>query len=216
MSNFVVDFYKKEDGSKPLGEFIKSLDVKMKAKVVGNLHLLEEYGNYATEPLSKHLEDGIFELRTILGNNIIRVLYFFDKEKIIIATNGFVKKTQKTPKTEIELAKYEDQIIIVERRQGYMSDLQALTDELMKDSDFKKEYEAIQPELDITRAILNARIREGLTQDELAEKSGISQADISRLEKGTRNPSIALLKRLAEAMNSTLRIEFVPKKICED
>lgn len=105
LSNFVVDFYKKEDGSKPLGEFIKSLDVKMKAKVVGNLHLLEEYGNYATEPLSKHLEDGIFELRTILGNNIIRVLYFFDKEKIIIATNGFVKKTQKTPKTEIELAK---------------------------------------------------------------------------------------------------------------
>lgn len=97
-----------------------------------------------------------------------------------------------------------------------MSDLQALTDELMKDSDFKKEYEAIQPELDITRAILNARIREGLTQVELAEKSGISQADISRLEKGTRNPSIALLKRLAEAMNSTLRIEFVPKKICED
>ena len=106
--------------------------------------------------------------------------------------------------------------ITYRKGQGYMSDLQALTDELMKDSDFKKEYEAIQPELDITRAILNARIREGLTQVELAEKSGISQADISRLEKGTRNPSIALLKRLAEAMNSTLRIEFVPKKICED
>ena len=48
---------------------------------------------------------------------------------------------------------------------------------------------------------------------ELSERSGISQADISRLEKGTRNPSIALLKRLAEAMNSTLKIEFIPKKI---
>ena len=94
-----------------------------------------------------------------------------------------------------------------------MSDLQELTDELMQDPDFKKEYEALQPEMDIKRAILDARIRAGMTQMELAEKSGISQADICRLEKGTRNPSIALLKRLAEAMDSTLRIEFVPKKI---
>ena len=94
-----------------------------------------------------------------------------------------------------------------------MSDLQELTDELMQDPDFKKEYEALQPEMDITRAILDARIRAGMTQMELAEKSGISQADICRLEKGTRNPSIALLKRLADAMDSTLRIEFVPKKI---
>ena len=94
-----------------------------------------------------------------------------------------------------------------------MSDLQKLTEELMQDSEFRKEYEALQPEMDITRAILDARIRAGLTQKELSEKSGISQADICRLEKGTRNPSISLLKRLAEAMGSTLRIEFVPKKM---
>ncbi|WP_022765496.1 helix-turn-helix domain-containing protein [Butyrivibrio sp. XPD2006] len=94
-----------------------------------------------------------------------------------------------------------------------MSDLQELTNELMQDPDFKKEYEALQPEMNITRAILDARIRAGMTQTELAEKSGISQADICRLEKGTRNPSIALLKRLADAMDSTLRIEFVPKKL---
>ena len=93
-----------------------------------------------------------------------------------------------------------------------MSDLQELTNELMQDPDFKKEYEALQPEMNITRTILDARIRAGMTQMELAETSGISQADICRLEKGTRNPSIALLKRLAEAMDSTLRIEFVPKK----
>ncbi|SNU07693.1 Phage-related protein [Lachnospiraceae bacterium] len=105
MSNFVVDFYKEADGSKPLGEFIKNLNVKMKAKVVANLHLLEEYGNLAREPLSKELEDGIFELRTIEGNDIVRILYFFDKGKIIITTNGFVKKRQKTPRSEIDLAK---------------------------------------------------------------------------------------------------------------
>lgn len=92
-----------------------------------------------------------------------------------------------------------------------MSDLQDLTNELMQDDDFRREYEALQPEMDIKRAILDARIKSGLTQMELSEKSGIAQADISRLENGTRNPSLALLKRLAEAMDSTLKIEFVPK-----
>ena len=105
MSYFKVDFYKDKDGRKPLGEFIKSLDIKMKAKVVSNLNLLEEYGNLAREPLSKELEDGIFELRSIVGTDIVRILYFFDKGRIIIATNGFIKKKQKTPRSEIELAK---------------------------------------------------------------------------------------------------------------
>ena len=94
-----------------------------------------------------------------------------------------------------------------------MSDLQRLTDELMLDPEFKKEYDAIQPEMDIKKAILDARIRAGLTQTQLSERSGISQADICRLEKGVRNPSLSLLKRLADALNTTLKIEFVPKKM---
>lgn len=96
-----------------------------------------------------------------------------------------------------------------------MSDLKKLTSELMQDEDFCREYEALQPEMDITRAMLNARIRAGMTQMELSAKSGISQADISRLENGSRNPSLDLLKRLAAAMNTTLRIEFVPNEISE-
>ena len=105
MKNFVIDFYKNENGTKPVGQFIRTLDIKMKAKVVANMHLLEEYGNMAREPLSKELEDGIFELRIIQGDNIVRILYFFDNNRIIIATNGLVKKKQKTPRNEIELAK---------------------------------------------------------------------------------------------------------------
>ena len=96
-----------------------------------------------------------------------------------------------------------------------MSDLSELTNELMSDPEFRKEYEALQPEMDIKRAILDARIQAGMTQTELSEKSGISQADISRLENGTRNPSLALLKRLAEAMDSSLKIEFVPRNIAK-
>lgn len=93
-----------------------------------------------------------------------------------------------------------------------MSDLQDLTNELMQDDEFRKEYEALQPERDITMTILKARKEAGLTQAELSEKSGISQADISRIENGSRNPSIALLQRIADALNATLRIEFVPNK----
>ena len=105
MEKFSVDFYKEADGTKPVGVFIRTLNIKMKAKVVGNLQLLEEYGSMAREPLSKELEDGIFELRTIVGTDIVRILYFFDKGRVIMATNGFVKKKQKTPRSEIELAK---------------------------------------------------------------------------------------------------------------
>ena len=94
-----------------------------------------------------------------------------------------------------------------------MSDLQEVKQELLKDPEFRKEYEALEPEMDIMRAILDARTRAGLTQAELSKKSGISQADISRLENGTRNPSLALLKRLAEAMDSVIKIDFVPKNL---
>ena len=93
-----------------------------------------------------------------------------------------------------------------------MSDLDELTEELLQDPEFKKEYEALQPERDLTMALVQARKEAGLTQEELSEKTGISQADISRLENGSRNPSLALLQRIADALNSTLRIEFVPRK----
>ena len=63
MERFTVDFYRGEDGTKPVGQFIRSLPIQMKSKVIGDLHLLEEYGYLVREPLSKHLEDGIFELR---------------------------------------------------------------------------------------------------------------------------------------------------------
>lgn len=101
---FDVIFYSDEDGDKPVREFIKSLDVKLRAKVVSDLHRLEMLGSDAREPLSKYVGNHIFELRTILGNNIVRILYFFDANKIIVATNGFVKKQQKTPRSEILVA----------------------------------------------------------------------------------------------------------------
>ena len=69
------------------------------------MEILEEKGTELRLPYSEHLEDGIFELRCKLGSNITRILYFFYSGKKIIVTNGFVKKTQKTPPSEINLAK---------------------------------------------------------------------------------------------------------------
>ena len=82
----------------------------------------------------------------------------------------------------------------------------------VQNEDFRKEYEAIQPEMDVIRAIVEARTSQNLTQKELAERTGINQADISKLENGTRNPSVNLLKRLADGMGMMLKIEFVPKQ----
>ena len=93
-----------------------------------------------------------------------------------------------------------------------MKTLKEFKDEQMQDVEFVKEYEAIQPELDVIRAIVDARTSQNMTQKELAERTGINQADISKLENGTRNPSVNLLKRLAEGLGMTLKIEFVPKQ----
>ena len=93
-----------------------------------------------------------------------------------------------------------------------MKTLQQLKAEQMQDPVFAEEYERIQPEMDVIRAIVEARTSQNLTQKELAERTGIHQADISKLENGTRNPSVNLLKRLAGGMGMTLKIEFVPKK----
>ena len=84
--------------------------------------------------------------------------------------------------------------------------------EQLQDKEFRKEYENMQPEFDVIRAIIDARVSQNLTQKELADRTGINQADISKLENGTRNPSIKLLKRLAEGMDMVLKIEFIPKQ----
>lgn len=105
MTKFKVIFYEKENGDCPIEEFMNSLDIKMRAKMIGLLELLEEKEIQLREPYSKIIEDGIFEIRCKVGNNISRVLYFFYFEGKIVLTNGFTKKTQKTPIEEIKLAK---------------------------------------------------------------------------------------------------------------
>lgn len=102
---FAIDYYEDEHGRRPVEEFIDSLDMKMRAKVFGRLALLEEHGQKLGMPFSRHLEDGIYELRTSQGSCNTRVLYFFVIGERAILTHGFMKKTQKTPLREIRRAK---------------------------------------------------------------------------------------------------------------
>ena len=94
-----------------------------------------------------------------------------------------------------------------------MSEFQELLQDQLKDPDFKKEWDDIQPEMDVIRAMIDARIEQNLTQKELAARTGIDQADISKLENGTRNPSLKLLKKLASGLGMQLKIEFVPMQV---
>lgn len=88
-------------------------------------------------------------------------------------------------------------------------DFQKYLDEQLKDPEFKKEWDALEPEFAIIQAIIDARNEEGLTQKELAARSGIAQGDISKMENGNANPSVRTLQRLASAMGKKLKIEFV-------
>ena len=94
-----------------------------------------------------------------------------------------------------------------------MSEFRDLLNEQLKDPEFKKEWDDIQPEMDVIRAMIDNRIAQNLTQKELAERTGINQADISKLENGTINPSLKMLKRLAAGMGMALKIEFVPMTV---
>ena len=85
--------------------------------------------------------------------------------------------------------------------------------EQLKDPVFQAEWEALEPERQIIRAIIEGRERRDLTQQQLAEITGIQQADISRLENGTGNLSLRTLKRLAAGMGMQLKLEFVPKTV---
>ena len=105
MDQFTIEFYETVDGKIPVQEFLMGLDIKMRTKLLMIMKVLQEKGNNLREPYSKHLDDGIYEIRGKIGTNISRVLYFFYYGGKIIITNGFVKKTQRTPKAEIELAK---------------------------------------------------------------------------------------------------------------
>lgn len=93
-----------------------------------------------------------------------------------------------------------------------MSDFKNYLDEQLKNDEFREEYEKMEPEFSIIQAVIDARKLANLTQKELSDKTGIAQSDISKLENGNSNPTLAMLKRLADGMGMTIKLQFVPKR----
>ncbi len=92
-----------------------------------------------------------------------------------------------------------------------MTNYKEFKEQMLSNPEVKAEYDALEPEFDIIQAMITVRKQLNLTQKELSERTGITQADISRIENGTRNPSLAMLKRLAEGLGMRLKLEFIPK-----
>jgi len=101
---FICEYYVAANGSVPVKEFIDALDRRTRAKFWAKIELLEDFGNRLPAPHCKYIKDGIYEFRFIGIEGHIRILYFFFREKRIILTNGFIKKRNKLPISEIEKA----------------------------------------------------------------------------------------------------------------
>lgn len=83
-------------------------------------------------------------------------------------------------------------------------------EEELKDPEVRAEYEALEPEYQIIRAILHAREEQNLSQRQLSERTGIAQTDISRIETGEGNPTLKTLNKIAHGMGMRLKLEFLP------
>ena len=99
-----IVFYTTERGDSPVEEFLRSLDLKTQARIDWSITYLKEQNIYAKEPHVKQIEGKLWELRRSSNSNIYRIMYFFFTGKKIVFVHGFQKKTQKTPKREIEMA----------------------------------------------------------------------------------------------------------------
>ena len=82
--------------------------------------------------------------------------------------------------------------------------------ELLSDSETAKEYEELRPQYEVISQIIKVRDEQGITQQELAERTGIRQSNISRFEGGNYNPSLAFLSRIAKGLGMELHIELRP------
>ncbi len=100
-----VNYYTTSSGRSPVEEFLDSLTDQQAKKVVWVLRLIERLDIVPTQYFKKLVgTEDVWEVRAQSGGNIFRLLGFFERENLVILTHGFVKKTQKTPPQDIELA----------------------------------------------------------------------------------------------------------------
>lgn len=90
-----------------------------------------------------------------------------------------------------------------------MDDFRKFLNKQLEDPDFRKEWDEMEPEYQIMKAMITARMETGITQQQLSEKTGINQSNLSRIENGNGNPSVSTLHRIASALGKKLSISFI-------
>ena len=204
---YEIILYDTEDERCPVQELLDSLEPKLLAKTLRTIDLLEMNGPLLREPYSKPLENGIFELRAKQGSDITRVLYFFIVGKKEVLSNGFIKNRRRHQRQKKNWQRSIKQIM---NGGMAMSSYKDYKKRALQNPEVKAEYDALQPEYDIIQAMIDARVQQNMTQKDLSAKTGITQADISRIENGTRNPSLSMVKKLAQGLGMQLKLEVVP------
>lgn len=109
-NDWTTEFYEAPNGRVPVEEFLLRLDTKTRARFRWSMEQLRVRNVHAREPLVKHLAGDLWELREESSTNIYRIIYFFFTGRRIVFLHGFQKKSQKTPRRELEQAQhyYED------------------------------------------------------------------------------------------------------------
>lgn len=114
-----INFFSTDSGSSPVQEFLDTLTDKQAEKILWVLRLVREYEQVPRQYFKKLINtDGLWEVRATHGGNTYRLIGFFDGEQLIILTNGFQKKSQKTPKKEITLAQKRKKIYLARKKNG--------------------------------------------------------------------------------------------------
>lgn len=178
----------------------------IRARFLRIVELIAAHGlERVREPYVKHLEGPLWEMRLKGRDRIARAVYVTATDRRVVVVRVFSKKTEKTPRREIELAL---------RRGGDMSRgriaMRDVAQEWLRDPELRAEYEELEPEFALASALIEARSRAGMTQAQVASAMGTTQAVIARLEGGRVKPSTRTLERFAEATGTRLRIRFVP------
>lgn len=112
-----IEYYETEKGRFPVKEFVDSLDTKARAKVARTLDLLQQFGINLGMPYARHLEEQLWELRTQYGRNRYRIIYFLATSQAFVMLHGFIKKSGRIPRRDMEIAKGRRDDYLSRRRQ---------------------------------------------------------------------------------------------------
>lgn len=205
---YEVVYYRLSDGTAPVETFIDGLPNSVKARMLYSISLLETFGTKLRRPYVQDVKGGLFAIRVRFDRGEVGKIYYFQDKDRIVLTGGFFLHKSSTPKTELETARRcrADYLANPQRARGndYPEHLRAAN----ADPGFASLYKSMRPQQETIKALLSARMELGMTQNQLADITGVCQSNISRIESGVVSPTLDTLTRLAEALGKRLEVEF--------